>query len=215
MDGKGSGDVRPGLVEVHLYRPFSAAHLLSVLPESVRQITVPPDKRTGRSGRASLSGCGRRFKEFQVPQRSRFFRQIRAEFQRYRSQPDLCRFPQQAPAGKQVFTLGITDDVTHLSLDIREFINAGSSSAICCKFWGLGGDGTVSANKNSVKIIGNHTDKYVQAYFDYDSKKSRGLTVSHLRFSDSPIRSLIWFARRILWRAIILPIFINIIWCRR
>lgn len=72
MDGKGSGDVRPGLVEVHLYRPFSAAHLLSVLPESVRQITVPPDKRTGRSGRASLSGCGRRFKEFQVPQRSRF-----------------------------------------------------------------------------------------------------------------------------------------------
>ena len=78
--------------------------------------------------------------------------------------------------GKRVFTIGITDDVTHLSLNICDSIHPAPSTTICCKFWGLGGDGTVSANKSSVKIIGNHTDKYVQAYFDYDSKKSRGLT---------------------------------------
>ena len=190
MDGKGSGDVRPGLVEVHLYRPFSAAHLLSVLPESVRQITVlDRTKEPGAAGEPL-------YLDVAAALRNSRFRSVPVFSGRYGlSSKDTdpsqiyAVFRNRAPAGKQVFTLGITDDVTHLSLDIREFINAGSSSAICCKFWGLGGDGTVSANKNSVKIIGNHTDKYVQAYFDYDSKKSRGLTVSHLRFSDSPIRS--------------------------
>ena len=87
------------------------------------------------------------------------------------------------------FTISITDDVTHLSLPRTCNPVVSSPSTISCKFWGLGADGTVGANKNSVKIIGDNTDKYVQAYFQYDSKKSGGVTISHLRFGDEPIRS--------------------------
>ena len=91
---------------------------------------------------------------------------------------------------KKEFTIGIRDDVTNLSLDIPEsYSGLADENSYTCRFYGLGGDGTVSANKNAVKIIGKHTDRYVQAYFDYDSKKSGGLTVSHLRFSDRQIRS--------------------------
>lgn len=188
--GKGGMDRKAGLVEVHLYRPFSAAHLLSVMPESVRQITVlDRTKEPGAAGEPL-------YLDVVAALRNSRFHNIPVFSGRYGlSSKDTdpsqiyAAFCNRTPSGKPVFTLGITDDVTHLSLDIKKSIDAGSSSAICCKFWGLGGDGTVSANKNSVKIIGNHTDKYVQAYFDYDSKKSRGLTVSHLRFSDSPIRS--------------------------
>lgn len=188
--GKGGMDRKAGLVEVHLYRPFSAAHLLSVMPESVRQITVlDRTKEPGAAGEPL-------YLDVVAALRNSRFHNIPVFSGRYGlSSKDTdpsqiyAAFCNRTPAGKPVFTLGITDDVTHLSLDIKKSIDAGSSSTVCCKFWGLGGDGTVSANKNSVKIIGNHTDKYVQAYFDYDSKKSRGLTVSHLRFSDSPVRS--------------------------
>ncbi len=91
---------------------------------------------------------------------------------------------------KREFTIGIVDDVTNLSLpEAEDAPNTAAPGTIECKFWGLGGDGTVGANKNSIKIIGDHTDKYVQAYFQYDSKKTGGVTVSHLRFGDSPIRS--------------------------
>ncbi len=90
---------------------------------------------------------------------------------------------------KRQFTLGIVDDVTNLSLPEEGLPNTAAPGTIECKFWGLGGDGTVGANKNSTKIIGDHTDKYVQAYFQYDSKKTGGVTISHLRFGDSPIRS--------------------------
>ena len=90
---------------------------------------------------------------------------------------------------KRQFTLGIVDDVTHLSLPETAVPNVAPAGTIACKFWGLGGDGTVGANKNSIKIIGDHTDKYVQAYFQYDSKKTGGVTVSHLRFGDKPIKS--------------------------
>lgn len=188
--GKGGMDRKAGLVEVHLYRPFSAAHLLSVMPESVRQLTVlDRTKEPGAAGEPL-------YLDVVAALRNSRFHNIPVFSGRYGlSSKDTdpsqiyAAFCNRAPAGKPVFTLGITDDVTHLSLDIKKSIDAGSSSTVCCKFWGLGGDGTVSANKNSVKIIGNHTDKYVQAYFDYDSKKSRGLTVSHLRFSDSPVRS--------------------------
>ncbi|MDY3225463.1 MAG: pyruvate:ferredoxin (flavodoxin) oxidoreductase, partial [Candidatus Faecousia sp.] len=92
-------------------------------------------------------------------------------------------------APKNEFTIGIVDDVTHLSLDEKVSPNTAAEGTIECKFWGLGGDGTVGANKNSIKIIGDHTDKYVQAYFQYDSKKTGGVTVSHLRFGDKPIKS--------------------------
>ena len=91
---------------------------------------------------------------------------------------------------KNHFTLGIVDDVTNTSLEVGEEVDVtGDDGTISCKFWGLGADGTVGANKNSIKIIGDHTDKYAQAYFSYDSKKSGGITQSHLRFGDTPIRS--------------------------
>src|SRR5699024_6584598 len=90
---------------------------------------------------------------------------------------------------KRLFTLGINDDVTHLSLEEKPSPNTAAEGTIECKFWGLGGDGTVGANKNSIKIIGDHTDKNVQAYFQYDSKKTGGVTISHLRFGDKAIRS--------------------------
>lgn len=90
---------------------------------------------------------------------------------------------------KNHFTVGINDDVTHSSLNVVEKIDASPKDAIRCKFYGLGSDGTVGSNKNSIKIIGNYTEKYAQAYFAYDSKKSGGLTVSHLRFGDTPIKS--------------------------
>ncbi len=94
---------------------------------------------------------------------------------------------QDAP--KNHFTIGIVDDVTGSSLEEKDAPNTAVEGTIECKFWGLGGDGTVGANKNSIKIIGDHTDKYVQAYFQYDSKKTGGVTISHLRFGDHPIRS--------------------------
>ena len=90
---------------------------------------------------------------------------------------------------KRQFTIGIVDDVTNLSLPESKSANTAAEGTIECKFWGLGGDGTVGANKNSIKIIGDHTDKYVQAYFQYDSKKTGGVTISHLRFGDKPIKS--------------------------
>ena len=92
-------------------------------------------------------------------------------------------------APKQEFTIGIVDDVTNLSLEEVPAPATAAEGTIECKFWGLGGDGTVGANKNSIKIIGDHTDKYVQAYFQYDSKKTGGVTVSHLRFGDKLIKS--------------------------
>ena len=92
-------------------------------------------------------------------------------------------------APKPRFTIGITDDVTYLSLEEKPAPNTAAEGTKECKFWGLGGDGTVGANKNSTKIIGDHTDKYIQAYFQYDSKKTGGVTISHLRFGDKPIRA--------------------------
>ena len=94
-----------------------------------------------------------------------------------------------APEPKKQFVLSIDDDVTNLSLPITETPDTTPAGTTSCKFWGLGADGTVGANKNSIKIIGDHTDKYAQAYFSYDSKKSGGITQSHLRFGDTPIRS--------------------------
>lgn len=190
MADTGAQNIKPGLIEVHLYRPFSASHLLSLIPESVSQITVlDRTKEPGASGEPL-------YLDVIAALKSSEFSHIPVFSGRYGlsskdTDPSQINavYQNTAPAGKKIFTLGITDDVTHLSLDINETVNTAPSSVVCCKFWGLGGDGTVSANKNSVKIIGNHTDKYVQAYFDYDSKKSRGLTVSHLRFSDVPIRS--------------------------
>lgn len=181
---------KTGLVEVHLYRPFSALHLLKAIPKTVRKITVlDRTKEPGSAGEPL-------YLDVAAALRGTNFHDIPILSGRYGlSSKDTT--PSQMYAVyknmetdcKPFFTVGITDDVTHLSLDISHRINTTADGMIECKFWGLGGDGTVSANKSSVKIIGNHTDKYVQAYFDYDSKKSGGLTVSHLRFGDTPIRS--------------------------
>lgn len=178
---------KTGLVTVHLYRPFSASHLLTAIPESVNRISVlDRTKEPGAMGEPL-------YLDVIAALRDTKFHNIPIFSGRY-GLSSKNTTPDQINAvfkntQKKVFTIGITDDVTHLSLDFTEHINPSPQDTVCCKFWGLGGDGTVSANKNSVKIIGNHTEQYVQAYFDYDSKKSRGLTVSHLRFGKEPIRS--------------------------
>ncbi len=178
---------KTGLIQVRLYRPFSVSHLIGQLPGSVQQITVlDRTKEPGSVGEplyldvvAALQGSP--------------YANVPVFSGRYGlSSKDTT--PDQILAvlhnhSKMHFTIGITDDVTHLSLDVQEHIDPLPEDIYNCKFWGLGGDGTVSANKSSVKIIGNHTDLQVQAYFDYDSKKSRGLTISHLRFGQSSIHA--------------------------
>ena len=176
-----------GVVKVHLYRPFSAAHLINCLPSTVQQITVlDRTKEPGAMGEPL-------YLDVVAALKNSSFANVPVYSGRYGlSSKDTT--PDQILAvlnnvEKPRFTIGIKDDVTHLSLDIHEHIDPLPADIYNCKFWGLGGDGTISANKNSIKIIGNHTDKYVQAYYDYDSKKSRGLTISHLRFGDSPIHA--------------------------
>lgn len=178
---------RCGLIKVRLYRPFSQKHLLEALPTGVRQITVlDRTKEPGSIGEPL-------YLDVVAALRDTPFHNVPVFTGRYglsskNTTPDQINAV-YANNSKKRFTIGIQDDVTNLSLPISQHIDPAAEGTICCKFWGLGGDGTISANKNSIKIIGNHTDKYVQAYFDYDSKKSRGLTVSHLRFGKSPIRS--------------------------
>ncbi len=186
IDVENRNGKRTGLIKVRLYRPFSRRHLLAAMPETVDKITVlDRTKEAGSIGEPlylDVLGALRDSRFQDIPVFSGRYglgskdttpAQIHAVF---------------SNESKTRFTIGIEDDVTHLSLSTGNF-RIEKEGEICCKFWGLGGDGTVGGNKSSVKIIGNHTDLYVQAYFDYDSKKSRGLTVSHLRFGPSPIRS--------------------------
>lgn len=176
-----------GLIKVRLYRPFSKAHLLKALPKTVEQLIVlDKTKEPGAIGEPLYLDVVAALKETE-------FEQIPVFSGRYGlSSKDTL--PGHIKAAffnqeKKKFTLGITDDVTHLSLKKQEIGDTIGEKIYSCKFWGLGSDGTVGANKNSIKIIGDYTDLYVQAYFDYDSKKSGGLTVSHLRFGKKPIRS--------------------------
>ena len=181
-----------GLVKVRLFRPFSIKHFVDVLPETVKKIAVMDrTKEPGsigeplyqdvvsalyEAGKTDIHVSGGRYGlgSKDTPPASAF-----AVFEELKKDEP-----------KREFTIGINDDVTHLSLpEDEDAPNTADPSTIECKFWGLGGDGTVGANKNSIKIIGDHTDKYVQAYFQYDSKKTGGVTISHLRFGDSPIRS--------------------------
>ena len=176
-----------GVIKVRLYRPFSAKHLIDAIPETVKQISViDRTKEPGSIGEplyldvvAALKGSkfdsvpifgGR----YGLASKNTDPAQIMAIY---------------ANTTKQHFTVGIEDDVTNLSLPVENVPSTAPAGTIRCKFWGLGADGTVGANKNSIKIIGDHTDMYAQAYFDYDSKKSGGVTISHLRFGKSPIKS--------------------------
>ena len=180
-----------GVIKVRLYRPFSTKHLLAVIPETVKNIAVlDRTKEPGALGEPLYLDvvnalAGTKFANARIfggryglGSKDTTPAQIIAT---YRNAQD--------PNGKKTFTIGIVDDVTNLSLELKENPNTTPAGTTCCKFWGLGSDGTVGANKNSIKIIGDHTDKYAQAYFSYDSKKSGGVTVSHLRFGDTPIKS--------------------------
>ena len=180
-----------GLVKVRLYRPFSAEKLVEAIPASCKKIAVlDRTKEPGSLGEplyldvvAALAATGRTG--------------IKVVGGRYglgsKDTPPSSVFAvydelaKDAPAHN--FTIGIVDDVTNLSLEEKPAPNTAAEGTQECKFWGLGGDGTVGANKDSIKIIGDHTDKYVQAYFQYDSKKTGGITISHLRFGDKPIKS--------------------------
>ena len=176
-----------GVVKVRLYRPFSAEALVATIPESVKKITVlDRTKEPGALGEplyldvvAALKGT--KFNDTPV-------------FTGRYGLGSKDTTPAQIVAvykndTKQKFTIGIVDDVTGLSLETGAPLVTTPAGTINCKFWGLGADGTVGANKNSIKIIGDNTDMYAQAYFDYDSKKSGGVTMSHLRFGKSPIKS--------------------------
>ena len=180
-----------GLVKVRLYRPFAADKLLEAIPATAKKIAVlDRTKEPGALGEplyldvvSALANAGKNDVKViggryglgskDTPPSSVFavYEELNA------SQP------------RRQFTIGIVDDVTGLSLPEKDAPNTAAEGTIECKFWGLGGDGTVGANKNSIKIIGDHTDKYIQAYFQYDSKKTGGVTISHLRFGDKPIRS--------------------------
>ncbi|MDO5329511.1 MAG: pyruvate:ferredoxin (flavodoxin) oxidoreductase [Coriobacteriia bacterium] len=180
-----------GLVKVRLYRPFRADKLLAAIPETATKIAVLDRvKEPGALGEplyrdvvtafanagrsATIIGGRYGLGSKDTPPASVFA--VYNELAKDNPKPE--------------FTIGIVDDVTNLSLEEdRNCPNTAAEGTIECKFWGLGGDGTVGANKNSIKIIGDHTDKYVQAYFQYDSKKTGGVTVSHLRFGDNPIKS--------------------------
>ncbi|MCI8415048.1 MAG: pyruvate:ferredoxin (flavodoxin) oxidoreductase, partial [Ruminiclostridium sp.] len=179
-----------GVLEVHLFRPFSAKHLLSELPESVERIAVlDRTKEPGAFGEplyldivSALNDAGKN--------------SIRVIGGRYglsskdTTPADMYSVYQHlAKGGHNHFTVSIQDDVTHLSIEPCAFEMPHDPTQASVKFWGIGSDGLVGASKNTSKIIGDHTDKYVQAYFQYDSKKSGGLTISHLRFGDKPIRS--------------------------
>ncbi len=180
-----------GLIKVRLYRPWKAEKLLAAIPAACKKIAVlDRTKEPGSQGEplymdvvTALANAGRN--------------DITVIGGRYglgsKDTPPASVFAVYEELTKaepkRQFTIGIVDDVTHLSLEEKPSPNTAAEGTIECKFWGLGGDGTVGANKNSIKIIGDHTDKYVQAYFQYDSKKTGGVTVSHLRFGDKPIRS--------------------------
>ncbi|MGL4791264.1 MAG: pyruvate:ferredoxin (flavodoxin) oxidoreductase [Anaerotignaceae bacterium] len=180
-----------GLVKVHLYRPFSAKHLLAAIPATARKIAVlDRTKEPGALGEPLYQDvCTAMFEAKDQPMvvAGRYGlgskdvtpAQFIAVYENLKADKPMSHF-----------TMGIVDDVTNLSLNVGKEINVnGDDGTIACKFWGLGSDGTVGANKNSIKIIGDHTDMYAQAYFSYDSKKSGGVTQSHLRFGKKPIRS--------------------------
>ena len=179
-----------GLISVHLYRPFSAKYLLNVMPKSVKRIAVlDRTKEPGANGEPLyLDVCeifyGQKDAPMIISGRYGLSSKDTTPSQILSVYENLA---QKEP--KKKFTLGIVDDVTFLSLPLKDEVSISPAGTFEAKFYGLGSDGTVGANKNSIKIIGDTTDKYAQAYFAYDSKKSGGVTTSHLRFGDSPIRS--------------------------
>ena len=179
-----------GLIKVRLYRPFCADKLIAAIPDSVKSISVlDRTKEPGSLGEplyldVSLALSDSKFKDIPLYAGRYGLGSKDTTPANYISVYDNAK-----KGEKKRFTIGITDDVTYLSLPVGENPDTAAEGTTSCKFWGLGADGTVGANKNSIKIIGDHTDMYAQAYFDYDSKKSGGVTKSHLRFGKKPIKS--------------------------
>ena len=180
-----------GLIKVRLYRPFCPDRLVAVLPKTVKKIAVlDRTKEPGALGeplyldvitalaQQGVTGVKVVGGRYGLGSKDTTPASIFAVYENL-----------DADEPKNGFTIGIVDDVTGLSLEEKPAPDTAAPGTISCKFWGLGGDGTVGANKNSIKIIGDHTDKYVQAYFQYDSKKTGGVTISHLRFGDKPIKA--------------------------
>ena len=179
-----------GLVKVRLYRPFSEKYFLDVLPKTVKRIAVlDRTKEPGAVGEPLYQDVRSLFYDkedapmviggrYGLSSKDTNPSHIKAVFDNL-----------MAAEPKNNFTVGIVDDVTFTSLEVKEKINTIPEGTVSCKFWGLGSDGTVGANQSAIKIIGDNTDKYAQGYFSYDSKKSGGVTVSHLRFGDKPIKS--------------------------
>lgn len=179
-----------GLLKVRLYRPFSVKHFIDALPATVKSVVVMDrTKEPGAHGEPLfLDVCAAFAGKKDAPR----ILGCRYGLGSKDTTPDqiLSVYKEMSKAEpKPYFTIGIHDDVTNLSLAVEESIDTASADTFAARFWGLGADGTVGANKNSIKIIGDHTDMYVQAYFSYDSKKSGGVTISDLRFGKKPIRS--------------------------
>ncbi|MBQ2718785.1 MAG: pyruvate:ferredoxin (flavodoxin) oxidoreductase [Clostridia bacterium] len=191
IDYMNANGEKVGLVKVRLYRPFVSAKLAAAIPATVKKIAVlDRTKEPGslgeplyldviaalaREGRSGLTVVGGRYG---LGSKDTTPASVFAVYENL-----------SAAAPKNGFTIGIVDDVTDTSLPEKVAPATAPAGTISCKFWGLGGDGTVGANKNSIKIIGDYTDKFIQAYFQYDSKKTGGITISHLRFGDTPIKS--------------------------
>ncbi|MDR7871104.1 MAG: pyruvate:ferredoxin (flavodoxin) oxidoreductase [Tissierellaceae bacterium] len=190
IDHLNSKGEKYGLINVHLYRPFSEKHLLEALPKTVKKIAVlDRTKEPGAGGEPLYLDVVKALKDmgnapliiggrYGLSGKDTRPSQIIAVFNNLKKDSPLDRF-----------TIGIVDDVTHLSLPEEDIVDTTPKGTIQCRIWGLGSDGTVGANKTAISIIGDKTDKYVQGYFSYDSKKSGGTTVSHLKFGDKPLRS--------------------------
>ncbi len=190
IDYMNANGEKVGLVKVRLYRPFRADKLVEAIPATAKKIAVlDRTKEPGALGEPlyldvvaalAANGCSAKVVggRYGLGSKDTPPSSVFAVYEELKKD-----------APRHNFTIGIVDDVTDLSLEEKPAPNTAAEGTIECKFWGLGGDGTVGANKDSIKIIGDHTDKYVQAYFQYDSKKTGGITISHLRFGDKPIKS--------------------------
>lgn len=186
-----------GLLKVRLYRPFVSKYLADVLPKSVKLISVlDRTKEPGSIGEPLFLDVLAAVNEF-CPDGIKIYGGRYGLGSKDTTPGDIIAVYKNMSSSKpkKRFTIGIVDDVTHLSLEVSENPDTTPEGTTSCKFWGLGADGTVGANKNSIKIIGDHTNMYAQGYFAYDSKKSGGLTVSHLRFGKNPIKSTYYISK--------------------
>ncbi len=186
---RGQGE-KVGLVKVRLYRPFSTEHLFEAIPQSAKMLTVlDRTKEPGALGEPLyLDVCTAYMEKAQTPKL--FNGRYGLGSKEFNPAMAMAVFDNmKAATPKNHFTVGIVDDVTQTSLEVGQSLDVTPKGTVQCKFWGLGADGTVGANKSAIKIIGDNTDMYAQAYFAYDSKKSGGITISHLRFGHEPIQS--------------------------